>query len=60
MREHSRRARVYLTAYIAAIERITVFGFYEKVFSMWHVLHMPLFLMMLVSGVVHVIAVHMY
>jgi len=60
VREHSRRARVYLTAYIAAIERITVFGFYEKVFSMWHVLHMPLFLMMLVSGVVHVIAVHMY
>lgn len=60
VRRHSRSARVYLSAYLATIERITVFSFYEKVFSMWHVLHMPLFLMMLVSGIVHVIAVHMY
>ena len=60
VRKHSRSAKLYLSAYLATIERITVFSFYEKIFSMWHVLHMPLFLMMLVSGIVHVIAVHMY
>ncbi len=58
--KHSRSARLYLSAYLATIERITVFGFYERIFSLWHVLHMPLFLMMLVSGIVHVVAVHMY
>lgn len=59
-RLHYQSARRYLATYLATIERITVFSFYEKLFSMWHVLHLPLFLMMLVSGIVHVIAVHMY
>jgi len=52
--------RQYLSAYFNTIQKITVFSFYEKLFSMWHVLHLPLFLMMLISGIVHVIAVHMY
>ena len=52
--------RQYLSAYFSTIQKITVFSFYEKLFSMWHVLHLPLFLMMLISGIVHVIAVHMY
>ena len=55
-----RIARQYLSAYFNTIQKITVFSFYEKLFSMWHVLHLPLFLMMLISGIVHVIAVHMY
>lgn len=50
----------YLSAYFNTIQKITVFSFYEKLFSLWHVLHLPLFLMMLISGIVHVIAVHMY
>lgn len=50
----------YLSEYFTTIQKITVFSFYDKLFSLWHVLHLPLFLMMLISGVVHVIAVHMY
>ncbi len=60
MRRHYRSARRYLDTYLATIQRITVFSFYDRLFSMWHVLHLPLFLMMLVSGIIHVIAVHMY
>ena len=33
---------------------------YEKLFSVWHVLHMPLFLMLIAAGIVHVISVHVY
>ena len=33
---------------------------YERLFSLWHILHMPLFIMLLITGIVHVVAVHMY
>jgi hypothetical protein len=33
---------------------------YERLFSLWHVLHLPLFFMLLAAGIVHVIAVHVY
>jgi len=29
-------------------------------FSLWHILHVPFVFMLVISGVVHVIAVHMY
>jgi hypothetical protein len=40
--------------------RIAEFKSYERLFSMWHLLHLPLFFMMLISGIVHVFAVHLY
>jgi len=33
---------------------------FTRLFSLWHVVHLPLFLMLLISGIVHVVAVHMY
>ena len=33
---------------------------YERLFSLWHVLHMPLFIMLVITGIVHVLAVHLY
>ena len=33
---------------------------YERMFSLWHILHVPFVFMLVISGVVHVIAVHMY
>lgn len=33
---------------------------YERVFSLWHVLHIPLVGILILSAVFHVIAVHMY
>jgi len=50
----------YLRAYLEAIRRVAGFGFYERLFSLWHVLHMPLFIMLLLTGTIHVVAVHMY
>jgi hypothetical protein len=29
-------------------------------FSLWHVLHVPFVFMLVISGIVHVISVHMY
>lgn len=56
LREEQRR----LAAYLTMLRKINQLAFYERLFSWWHVLHFPLFLMLAISGVVHVIAVHLY
>lgn len=49
-----------LKKYFKTLIRVADFSVYERLFSLWHVLHIPLFIMMIISGVVHVIAVHIY
>jgi hypothetical protein len=46
--------------YLGAARDAAQFRAFERVFALWHVLHIPLVLILLVSAVVHVIAVHMY
>lgn len=50
----------FLRQHLGETRRIAQFGFYERLFSWWHIVHVPFFLMMVLSGVVHVLAVHMY
>jgi hypothetical protein len=33
---------------------------YARIFSLWHVLHIPLFFMLLIAGIVHVVAINVY
>ena len=54
------RTRINLASYFGAVRRIAEFSFYQRMFALWHVLHLPLFVMMIITGIVHVIAVHMY
>lgn len=49
-----------LKAHIHLLNKIALFSFYDRIFSLWHMLHMPIFLMLIVSGFVHVYAVHTY
>ena len=51
---------VHIGARLASIRKVAEFHFYERLFAIWHLLHFPLFLMLILTGVVHVIAVHMY
>jgi len=50
----------YIDDRLAATRRVVEFASFERFFSLWHALHMPLFLMLLIAGVVHVVAVHIY
>ena len=50
----------YIDDRLTATRRVVEFSSYERLFSLWHALHMPLFLMLLIAGVVHVVAVHIY
>ncbi len=50
----------HIGAHLASIRKVAEFHFYERLFGVWHVLHFPLFLMLIVSGFIHVIVVHLY
>lgn len=50
----------YIDDRIGATRRVLEFHAFERFFSLWHALHMPLFVMLLIAGTVHVVAVHLY
>jgi hypothetical protein len=53
-------ATTYIDDRLSATRRVVEFSSFERLFSLWHALHMPLFVMLLIAGVVHVVAVHVY
>jgi hypothetical protein len=55
-----RAAFAYIDRRLAATRRVAGFEAYERLFSLWHALHLPLIFLMLIAGTVHVIAVHVY
>ena len=50
----------YIRDYTKLMGRVAQFTFYERLFAVWHVLHLPIFFVMVLSALVHVLAVHMY
>ncbi|MDH3612429.1 MAG: pyridine nucleotide-disulfide oxidoreductase [Gammaproteobacteria bacterium] len=50
----------YIRNFVQLTTRVAQFTLFERLSSLWHVLHMPLFLMMVISALLHVLAVHMY
>jgi hypothetical protein len=53
-------ARRYADRRLDASRRVAEFRVYTRLFSLWHVLHVPLFIMLLIAGVVHVVSVQIY
>lgn len=45
---------------IAILQKLPGLRFYERLFSLWHVVHIPIFVLMIVTAVTHVVVVHMY
>jgi hypothetical protein len=46
--------------YLRSVLRVSQFSAYERVFALWHVLHVPFVYLLLVTAVFHVFAVHAY
>ena len=46
--------------YLSQIQTVAQFKKCEQIFSAWHVLHIPLMYMMVITAIFHVIWVHMY
>ncbi len=51
---------VYIRGFVRLMSNVAQFTLYERLLSAWHVLHLPLFFMMVISALLHVLAVHMY
>jgi hypothetical protein len=49
-----------MVAYLNAVRDAAQFNTYERLFSWWHIFHIPLVYMMVFSAVYHVYAVHAY
>ncbi|MGD8925238.1 MAG: hypothetical protein PVG20_00220 [Thioalkalispiraceae bacterium] len=54
------QAKDYLRDYFYCLRKTSQLSLYVRLFSWWHVLHLPLFILLVITGIVHVIAVHMY
>lgn len=54
------QASFLISIYLKEIQRVAQFTMYERIFSLWHILHIPLIYLLAASGVFHVIAVYMY
>jgi hypothetical protein len=59
-REHFAGASKDVNEFLSAVSRAALMSFWERVFSLWHIMHIPLFFILVVSGVIHVVAVHLY
>ncbi len=44
----------------AILQKLPGLRFFEKMFSLWHIVHIPIFILMIGSAIVHILVVHMY
>jgi len=62
--QHAQRiaavTRSYADRRLDAGRRMAEYKAYARLFSLWHVLHIPLFFMLLIAGIVHVVAINIY
>ncbi len=49
-----------VSSYLREVERVAQFTTYERLFSLWHVLHIPLIYLLAASTIVHILAAYMY
>ncbi|MDH4289638.1 MAG: hypothetical protein OEV65_12895 [Aquincola sp.] len=55
-----KKSRKLVWRYLDAVVRVAQYTAYERVFSLWHLAHLPFIYLLVISAVVHVIAVHAY
>lgn len=55
-----REVRSLVLDYLYGVERAAQFKVFERIFALWHVVHIPLVYMLVATAIWHVVAVHMY
>jgi len=64
LEENARRleklTRDYVSRHLHEVRRVAEFTAYQRLFALWHVVHRPFFVVLLLSVGVHVFAVHYY
>ena len=55
-----RKAHYALSQYTFSLRKIAEFNIYSQLFSIWHYAHLPLFFLLIITGILHVVVVHAY
>jgi len=55
-----RTANTYAAQQLGLMRQVAQLALFERMFSLWHLFHMPLFLLLVAATLVHILAVHMY
>ncbi len=51
---------LHTSALLKIASRLPNLVIFEKLFSLWHVVHLPIFVLMLITATTHIVVVHMY
>ncbi len=49
-----------VTLHVAAVKKAAALALYERLFQLWHALHVPLFFLLVISAIIHVFAAHFF
>ena len=52
--------RATLAHFFQALRRAGEFAFFDRLLRLWHLLHLPLFILLIAAVLLHIVAVHMY
>jgi len=52
--------KAMVRAYLEAVRSVARASAYERLFSLWHLVHIPLLFWLAITGAIHVLGVHMY
>ncbi len=58
--KRERLARKLVRRHLKSVVRVAQYTAYERLFSLWHVAHIPFVYLLIISAIVHVVAVHAY
>jgi len=56
---HTRLQEDY-QALLLMLRKIPGLELFERMFSLWHIIHIPIFVLMIITAIIHVVVVHMY
>jgi hypothetical protein len=59
-RQRAKELERVVSAYLKATLEVAQLRFFERLFSLWHMFHLPLFFLLVLTALVHVWAVHRY
>ena len=59
-RQLQRTTHRFIRVHMRRIRRVAAFSSYERLLSLWHLFHLPFFYMLIVTALLHILAVHMY
>jgi hypothetical protein len=60
LRRRLGRATRLVHEFLVSVQKVSQFDVYDRMFRMWHVAHVPLVYLLVLSAIAHVVAVHMY